>query len=176
MSHSRSDTLGHTFRRRVWTTSSSPLAECRAVTLLRIWGRERGAETAGLAGIGAEAFLAQRAAASRLDGRVQEPRHRFADVFNHCDTIVVPSIWAENSPLVIHEALQARSPRDNCGPWRDGRVCAHHERNGLLFAHRDSRDSLALQMQRMANDPHLARLLGRTGLPALGRRQRPGHD
>ena len=33
-----------------------------------------------------------------------------ADVFNRCDAIVVPSIWAENSPLVIHEALQAGVP------------------------------------------------------------------
>ena len=32
------------------------------------------------------------------------------EVFNHVDAIVVPSIWAENSPLVIHEALQARVP------------------------------------------------------------------
>ena len=32
------------------------------------------------------------------------------DVFNRCDCIVVPSIWDENSPLVIHEAQQARLP------------------------------------------------------------------
>ena len=32
------------------------------------------------------------------------------DVFDRCDAIVVPSIWAENSPLVIHEALQAGVP------------------------------------------------------------------
>lgn len=29
------------------------------------------------------------------------------EVFNKVDAIVVPSIWLENSPLVIHEALQA---------------------------------------------------------------------
>ena len=38
----------------------------------------------------------------------------------------------------------------------------HHERNGLLFAHRDSR-SLAQQMQRLADDPQLAMRLGRRG-------------
>ncbi len=32
------------------------------------------------------------------------------DVFNRCDCIVVPSIWDENSPLVIHEAQQAGVP------------------------------------------------------------------
>lgn len=31
-------------------------------------------------------------------------------VFNHVDCIVVPSIWDENSPLVIHEAQQCRVP------------------------------------------------------------------
>jgi len=32
------------------------------------------------------------------------------DVFNKIDAIVVPSIWRENSPLVIHEAQQVRIP------------------------------------------------------------------
>jgi glycosyltransferase involved in cell wall biosynthesis len=32
------------------------------------------------------------------------------DVFDRCDAIVVPSVWVENSPLVIHEAQQARVP------------------------------------------------------------------
>ena len=31
-----------------------------------------------------------------------------AEVFNQVDAIVVPSIWLENSPLVIHEALEAK--------------------------------------------------------------------
>ncbi len=33
-----------------------------------------------------------------------------ARVFNHVDCIIVPSIWEENSPLVIHEAQQCRVP------------------------------------------------------------------
>ena len=37
-----------------------------------------------------------------------------------------------------------------------------HERNGLLFAHRDTQ-SLTRQMQRLADDPQLARRLGRRG-------------
>ena len=32
------------------------------------------------------------------------------DVFNRCDAIVGPSIWAGNSSLVTHEALRARVP------------------------------------------------------------------
>ena len=32
------------------------------------------------------------------------------DVFNRCDAVVVPSIWAGNSWLVAHEALRGRVP------------------------------------------------------------------
>ena len=37
-----------------------------------------------------------------------------------------------------------------------------HERNGLLFDHRDAR-SLSVQMRRLADDPDLARALGARG-------------
>ena len=84
-----------------------------------------------------------------------------ADVFNRCDAIVVPSIWAENSPLVIHEALQARLPVITAD-YGGMAEYVHHERNGLLFAHRDP-ISLARQMQRLADDPQLARRLGERG-------------
>ena len=128
-------------------------------TLLRIWGRERGAETAGLKAL---AQSLPGSAGSRIQW-MGEYRNQdiVSDVFNHCDTIVVPSIWAENSPLVIHEALQAGLPVITAD-YGGMAEYVHHERNGLLFAHRD-RDSLALQMQRMADDPHLARLLGKRG-------------
>ena len=84
-----------------------------------------------------------------------------ADVFNRCDAIVVPSIWAENSPLVIHEALQARVPVITAD-YGGMAEYVHHERNGLLFTHRDP-DSLAQQMQRLADDPQLAKKLGSRG-------------
>ena len=38
----------------------------------------------------------------------------------------------------------------------------HHEENGLLFTHRNQ-DSLARQMQRLVDDPNLARRLGSRG-------------
>jgi glycosyltransferase involved in cell wall biosynthesis len=37
-------------------------------------------------------------------------RARTADVYAGLDVLVVPSIWLENSPLVIHEAFQAGVP------------------------------------------------------------------
>ena len=83
------------------------------------------------------------------------------DVFNLCDAIVVPSIWAENSPLVIHEAQQARVPVITAD-YGGMAEYVHHEENGLLFTHRDP-ESLARQMQRLADDPGLATRLGRRG-------------
>ncbi|NGX51523.1 MAG: D-inositol-3-phosphate glycosyltransferase [Chlamydiae bacterium] len=84
-----------------------------------------------------------------------------SDVFNHIDTIVVPSIWGENSPLVIHEAIEAQLPviTANYGGMKE---YIHHEINGLLFTHRDV-DDLRLQMDRMQRDPDLAKTLGQGG-------------
>lgn len=126
---------------------------------LRIWGRPSGAETSSL-----HAFV------STLPSEVQERitwmrEYRNADiveqVFNQCDAIVVPSIWVENSPLVLHEALQARVPiiTANCGGMAEQ---IQHERNGLLFEHRNP-FSLAQQMQRFVDDPVLARTVGAYG-------------
>jgi glycosyltransferase involved in cell wall biosynthesis len=67
----------------------------------------------------------------------------------------------ENSPLVIHEALQARVPviTANSGGMAE---LVHHQENGLLFAHRDP-VSLAEQMQRFVDDRQLAHTLGKRG-------------
>jgi MoaA/NifB/PqqE/SkfB family radical SAM enzyme len=83
------------------------------------------------------------------------------DVFDQVDAIVVPSIWTENSPLVIHEAQQARVAvvTADVGGMAE---YVRHEVNGLLFRHRDRR-SMAEQMQRIVDDPVLADRLGRRG-------------
>ncbi|HTN89852.1 MAG TPA: glycosyltransferase [Sorangium sp.] len=133
--------------------------QVRGDARLRIWGRPRGQDTEAL-----------RAIAQRLPGdaaaRVEWlPEYRnqdiVRDVFDRVDCIVVPSIWVENSPLVIHEALEARVPviTANAGGMAE---YVHHEVNGLLFEHRDSA-SMARQMQRLADDPALARRLGQRG-------------
>ncbi|MBK7829731.1 glycosyltransferase [Nannocystis sp.] len=126
---------------------------------LRIWGRPRGQETAAL-----------RALADRLPNNAGAriewlPEYRnqeiVTDVFDHVDAIVVPSIWVENSPLVIHEAQQARVPvitADSGGMAE----YVHHEINGLLYPHRDPA-GLAAQMQRLVDDPALAARLGARG-------------
>ena len=126
---------------------------------LRIWGRDRGVETQGLKEL---ARGLPDSAGSRIEW-MGEYRNEdiVSDVFNRCDVIVVPSIWVENSPLVIHEALHARLPVITAD-YGGMAEYVHHERNGLLFAHRDP-GSLAQQMKRLADDPQLAMRLGRRG-------------
>lgn len=67
------------------------------------------------------------------------------EVFSQVDCIVVPSIWGENSPLVIHEAQACRLPviTANYGGMKE---YVEHGVNGLLFEHR-SVISLTEQMQ-----------------------------
>lgn len=126
---------------------------------LLIWGRPRGQDTEALKAL---ARGLPNGAGARIEWR---PEYRNAeivrDVFDHVDAIVVPSIWVENSPLVIHEAQQARVPviTADAGGMAE---YVHHEVNGLLFAHRDP-GALVVQMQRLADDPALARRLGARG-------------
>ena len=126
---------------------------------LRIWGRDRGVETQGLKTL-------TRNLPGTAGERVEwmgEYRNEdiVPDVFNRCDAIVVPSIWAENSPLVIHEAQQAHVPVITAA-YGGMAEYVKQEENGLLFAHRDP-ESLARQMQRLADDPELASRLGSRG-------------
>ena len=126
---------------------------------LRIWGRERGQNTQAL-----------RAIADALPPHVSEriewlPEYRNEEivekVFNRVDAIVVPSIWVENSPLVIHEALQCGVPviTADAGGMAE---FIRHEVNGLVFSFRDPL-SLAHQMGRFVAEPEFARHLGRRG-------------
>ncbi len=126
---------------------------------LRIWGRRQGQDTEALRAMA-------RRLPGNLPGRIEWlPEYRNQDimgeVFNRVDCIVVPSVWVENSPLVIHEALQARVPviTGNVGGMAE---LVRNEVNGLLFEHRQV-DSLAEQMGRLEADPAWARRLGRRG-------------
>src|SRR5439155_9349363 len=80
------------------------------------------------------------------------------------DVLVVPSIWPENSPLVIQEAFLAGVPviasRIGGIPEvvRDGR-------NGLLFRAGDAAD-LARSLTRLLDEPGLLDTL-RTGIPPV---------
>ena len=126
---------------------------------LRIWGRPRSQETEALKVMAA---ALPNGAGDRVEWLPEYKNQSIIqDVFNRCDTIVVPSIWVENSPLVIHEAQQARVPviTADVGGMAEY-VC--HEVNGLLYEHRSS-ESLSKQMQRFADDPDFAKHLGSRG-------------
>lgn len=126
---------------------------------LRIYGRPRGQDTDALKAIAA---ALPGDAASRVEWPSEYRNQEIVrDVFDRVDAIVVPSVWVENSPLVIHEAQGAGVPviTADVGGMAE---YVHHEVNGLLFRHRDAGD-LAVQMQRLTDDPALAERLGRRG-------------
>jgi len=126
---------------------------------LRIWGRPRGQDTEALKSLAA---TLPHGIAERVEWLPEYKNQEIVrDVFDRCDAIVVPSVWVENSPLVIHEAQQARVPvvTANIGGMAE---FVHHEVNGLLFEHR-SVTSLAEQMQRLVDDPAFAQRLGARG-------------
>lgn len=126
---------------------------------LRIWGRPRGQDTDALKGLAA---VLPAGVAERVEWLPEYKNQAITrDVFDRCDAIVVPSVWVENSPLVIHEAQQARVPviTANVGGMAE---YVRHEVNGLLFEHR-SADALAAQMQRLVDDASLGVRLGTRG-------------
>jgi glycosyltransferase involved in cell wall biosynthesis/MoaA/NifB/PqqE/SkfB family radical SAM enzyme len=88
--------------------------------------------------------------------------HNLADdVFSKVDVLVVPSIWGENSPLVIHEAQACHIPiitADHGGM----KEYVHDGINGLLFKHRDI-NSLAEKMKWSAEHPVQMHELGKRG-------------
>ena len=86
-----------------------------------------------------------------------------ADVYRNLDVLVVPSLWLENSPLVIHEALMAGVPV--IGSEIGGIPgLIKHEVNGLLVQP-GSVDALAAALDRLASDREL---LDRLRLPLHG--------
>lgn len=82
-------------------------------------------------------------------------------VLDNCHAIVVPSIWEENSPLVIHEAQEHRTPviTAKIGGMSEYVKDGH---NGLLFAHRDEGD-LTRALQSAIDDPGRMAKLGAAG-------------
>jgi glycosyltransferase involved in cell wall biosynthesis len=82
-------------------------------------------------------------------------------VFANVDCIVVPSILAENSPLVIHEVQACKIPVITADY---GGMCEYvnHKVNGLLFKHRDI-NSLTEQMKCAIAPPEEMQRLGEKG-------------
>jgi len=126
---------------------------------LRIWGRSNAESTPALKAL-CQGF--PQAVRERISWEGEYVNERIVtEVFNRVDAIIVPSIWLENSPLVIHEAQQARVPviTADVGGMAE---FVQHEVNGLLFRHRDP-VALAVQMARCVADPDWITRLGARG-------------
>lgn len=120
---------------------------------LKIWGRSAGQSTGNL-----EIQAAKSQHTIQFMGEYVN-RNLAQTVFTEVDCIVVPSIWGENSPLVIHEAQACQIPviTADFGGMSE---YVEHLVNGLLFTHRD-KDSLLEQLTFAAQHPALMQTLGK---------------
>jgi GT2 family glycosyltransferase len=84
----------------------------------------------------------------RVHGSIEHTQ--VAAAMKDLDAVIVPSVWPENSPFVIHEALLAKVP---VVASRIGGIpeLVEHERNGLLFEPGDVAD-LARQLSRLSSE------------------------
>ena len=91
-------------------------------------------------------------------------RERVADVYAGIDVLVVPSLWFENSPLVIHEAFMAGVPVVGA---RIGGIpeLVRDGENGLLYDATSS-GALAAALQMIIDHPDRLNDL-RRGVPAV---------
>ncbi|MHA1249353.1 MAG: glycosyltransferase family 4 protein [Candidatus Helarchaeota archaeon] len=74
-------------------------------------------------------------------------------VLSEIDVLIVPSLWYENSPLVIHEAFLAKIPviTSDLGGMRE---LVQHQKNGLLFETGNVQDLLD-KIKIFINNPNL---------------------
>ena len=126
---------------------------------LRIWGRDRGQDSSSLRSI-AKSLPKEKQISIEWMPEYKN-QNIVTDVFNKTDVIVTPSVWVENSPLVIHEAQQVKVPVITADVGGMSEYVKHNV-NGLLYEHRNIND-LTKQMQTLLNDPSLAQRLGEKG-------------
>ena len=122
---------------------------------LRIYGRQNGQSTNAL-------MLLASKSKNKIEFVGEYINHNLAnDVFAKVDCIVVPSIWAENSPLVIHEAQSCKVPviTANYGGMKE---YVQHNVNGLIFEHRNT-NSLKEQLKFAISNPDLMKQYGLKG-------------
>lgn len=94
------------------------------------------------------------------------PPERLGEAFADSDYFVLPSTWHENSPLILLDALQSKTPviASDVGGVTDAVV---HEGNGLLFPMGDVA-ALRRTLQRAIDEPALVeRLRAAVDLPLI---------
>ena len=99
----------------------------------------------------------------RVEFRGTFPHDQIGAILAQMDVLVVPSLWVENTPLVVYSAQAASVPvvASNVGGISE---VVTHEDNGLLFPPGDP-EALASSLARLAGD--------RAFLTHLSRRARP---
>ncbi|HEX2094146.1 MAG TPA: glycosyltransferase [Longimicrobiaceae bacterium] len=90
---------------------------------------------------------------------------RVQHVLASLDALLVPSVWHENTPLVVYEAFAAGCPVIASDVEGISEV-VHHERNGLLFNRGDAAD-LAACIRRVVEDRALLQRLASGTRPPL---------
>jgi glycosyltransferase involved in cell wall biosynthesis len=94
------------------------------------------------------------------------PNDVIAQIFSTIDVLAVPSIWYENTPLVIYSAQAAHCPviASNLGGMAE---IVQHEENGLLFEP-GSVAGIAGSIERLASDRGLLQRLSINAVPPKG--------
>jgi len=92
------------------------------------------------------------------------PNEKLPEVFAGFDALVIPSLWHENSPLVLLSAFALKTPMvaSRVGSLAE---LVEHGKNGLLFTMGDAA-SLAQQLKMLIGEPELIERL-RAGMPAV---------
>lgn len=140
--------------------------------ILRIWGRDRGQDSRALRAIADTLPIDKK---QNIQWMPEYKNQQIAiDVFSKTDAIVTPSVWVENSPLVIHEAQQSKVPVITANTGGMGEYVVDGV-NGLTYEHRNVAD-LAKKMQQFVDDPELAKKLGAKGYAYSGDGQIPCID
>ncbi|WP_298393693.1 glycosyltransferase [Flavobacterium sp.] len=130
-------------------------AKIEQPAVLKIFGRENGQSTQSLKVLTSKSK-------NKIEFKGEYINQNLADeVFAKVDCIVVPSIWGENSPLVIHEAQSCNVPviTADFGGMKE---YVQHKVNGLLFEHRYT-NSLTEQLEFAINNPQEMKRLGEKG-------------
>lgn len=81
------------------------------------------------------------------------PNQQIVEVLSELDVLVVPSLWYENTPLVVYSSLAAHCPVI-ASDFPGMSEVVHHEQNGLVFPAGDS-NALAEQLRLLATSPDL---------------------
>jgi glycosyltransferase involved in cell wall biosynthesis len=108
-------------------------------------------------------YVAQLKAIAQNDTRIQFrgtfPNQEIGNILTNLDVLIVPSIWYENTPLVVYSAQAAACPVIGTNVGGIAEAIAHEE-NGLLFEI-GSVTGLAKAIDRLADDRKLLSTLSK---------------